>query len=177
MRRGARKTSIAVWDMDGTLADNSRRIARLNRDNPDWDEFHADQHLDPILADQRALVQICEDAGLATVILTARPERYREPTEWWLAKHGMFPDAVLMRGEDDSTDTVEYKSRVLTALQEVFIVRLVVDDHRGVIMAAREMGLPTVYIHSNYYDDSTWGTAVAVDSLALHHRRLGASGA
>jgi hypothetical protein len=139
--------------MDGTLSDNRDRLAKLDRLDPDWDEFHRRQHFDPMLPDQRALLQICEDAGLAIVILTARPERYRQQTEWWLSKHGIFPDAVLMRGDNDSADTVEYKMNVIKHLLQEFVVALVVDDHAGVCSASRELGLPTVYIHSNYYEN------------------------
>lgn len=151
MPRGTAKPRVAVWDLDGTLADASRRVARLDRDNPDWDDHHHDIHEDPVLRDQRALLQICEDAGLATIILTARPEKYREMTEWWLARHGIFPDAVLMRSPQDSIKTAEYKATAIDALLSRFIIELVVDDHIEVIEVARQRGIPALYVHSYYY--------------------------
>jgi FMN phosphatase YigB (HAD superfamily) len=151
---------ICVFDIDGTLCDNSLRIARLNPADPDWDEFHETQVADPPLEAQVALLRLLHEAGYIIVIMTNRSrEHHYGATMTWLRKHNIPMDYLHMRHPEISM-SVYKKSMLEDILNNVGPVSLVVDDDPNVIEQARELGIPALYIMSNYYDKSTWGTAL-----------------
>jgi uncharacterized HAD superfamily protein len=145
-----------VFDIDGCLADNSRRIARLNPAAPDWDEFHRDQHEDPVLESQAALMRMLHQTGYYIILLTARPEDYRWVTETWLGQHGLPHHALIMRHPE--MPNRGFKKEVLTNLMRMYVIRLVLDDDPDVITDARSLSIPAMYVHSGYYHKESWGT-------------------
>lgn len=102
---------IAVFDLDGTLCDNSQRehlahaaagASGLHAQKI-WDEFHEgierDAAIKPVLEIMHSLAR----CGNVVEVWTARPEKYREATQRWLNKHFLqIPDRLLlMRPEED----------------------------------------------------------------------------
>lgn len=146
----------AVFDIDGCLADNSRRIARLDPAAPDWDAFHRDQHEDPLLEAQAALMRMLYETGYYIILLTARPETYRAVTMAWLHGYTLRHHELIMR--PDEWPNRGYKKEVLTNLGTMYVIRLVLDDDPDVIADARSLGLPAMYVHSGYYYKESWGT-------------------
>jgi FMN phosphatase YigB (HAD superfamily) len=70
---------LAVFDLDGTLADVRHRLPLLRRRPKDWDGFFAAAPADPPLPDGIALaLSSAEDHEIAYV--TGRPERCRRDT-------------------------------------------------------------------------------------------------
>jgi hypothetical protein len=100
---------ITVFNLDGTICDNSTR-EHLAREAAEargadatriWEEFHSkipeDQPIYPVLDTLKAL----SFDGHKIEIWTARPERYRNLTEKWLDKYDVFPKQLLMRPDTD----------------------------------------------------------------------------
>lgn len=148
-----------VFDIDGTLACNAERVARLDPDNPDWDSFHEELHLFPPLEAQTRLAEMLWCGGFVVIILTGRPMQYREVTKQWLAANDLQYDELHMPNSDNVHPNL--KAVQLAILAKKYNVRLLVDDDPKMVAAAADMDIPTIYVHSGYYDRSTWGTALS----------------
>ena len=91
---------LAVFDLDGTLADTAHRQRFLERSPRDWEGFFAAASEDPPLAEGVALA-LSSARECEVVYLTGRPERCRRATVEWLAGHGLPEGRIWMRRNDD----------------------------------------------------------------------------
>lgn len=160
--------NAVVFDIDGVLADNSHRLAQLHPETPDWDAFHDAQHLDPPIQEQVTLLNMMLEGGFRVVLLTSRPEHYRQATVDWLATHGIEYHRLLMHPQWEVDTHARFKQGALSNLRLQFNVRLVIDDSPETIAVARSLGIPALYIHSGYYDRSLWGTALTPAPESTH---------
>src|SRR5947209_3994262 len=99
VKENSRSRPLAVFDLDGTIADTAHRQRFLERKPRDWDAFFAAAPQDPPLPEGVALLlkstEECE-----VVYLTGRPERCRRDTLDWLAAQGLPEGRVWMRRND-----------------------------------------------------------------------------
>jgi phosphoglycolate phosphatase-like HAD superfamily hydrolase len=134
---------LAVFDLDGTLADTRHRLPFLERRPRDWTAFFAAAGRDPLLEEGAALAATwattCEIA-----YVTGRPERYRRATLDWLGRHGLPPGRLWMRPNDDRRPAHTTKLDVLRRLARSHTVRVVVDDDELVCDALSRAGFPVV---------------------------------
>ncbi|MFJ9038910.1 haloacid dehalogenase-like hydrolase [Streptomyces sp. NPDC102406] len=141
MTRDARP--LAVFDLDGTLADTAHRQRFLERRPRDWDAFFAAAPHDPPLAEGVALARRsareCE-----VVYLTGRPERCRADTEAWLAAQELPAGALSMRRDDDRRPARRTKLEALRRLARGRTVRMLVDDDELVCDEAERAGFTVV---------------------------------
>ncbi|MFI6048662.1 hypothetical protein ACIBCO_01090 [Streptomyces violascens] len=134
---------LAVFDLDGTLADSSHRQRFLDRGHRDWDAFFAAAPADPPLAEGVALCR--EAAGDCEVVyLTGRPERCREDTLAWLAEQDLPAGALHMRRNDDRRPARVTKLQILRGLGRGREIRMLVDDDELVCDAAEQAGFRVV---------------------------------
>uniref|UniRef100_A0AAU2UY21 Polynucleotide kinase PNKP phosphatase domain-containing protein n=1 Tax=Streptomyces sp. NBC_00003 TaxID=2903608 RepID=A0AAU2UY21_9ACTN len=134
---------LAVFDLDGTLADSSHRQRFLDRKPRDWDAFFAAAPADPPLAEGVALCR--EAAGECEVVyLTGRPERCRKDTLAWLAEQGLPAGALHMRRNDDRRPARVTKLQILRGLGRSREIRMLVDDDELVCDAAEQAGFRVV---------------------------------
>lgn len=131
---------LAVFDIDGVVADVRHRLHHLHRRH--WNRFFDEADSDPLLAEGAALV-----ADLASeheiVWLTGRPEWLRGTTTDWLRRHELPGDELHMRHGGDYRPARTYKMDVLRTLHERGIAALI-DDDGEVIDAALAAGFPAV---------------------------------
>ncbi|HZZ95954.1 MAG TPA: hypothetical protein VFE19_03005 [Jatrophihabitantaceae bacterium] len=131
---------LAVFDIDGVVADVRHRLHHLRRHR--WRRFFAEADADPLLAEGAALV-----ADLAAkhdiVWLTGRPEWLRGTTADWLARNGLPTTELHMRGDTDYRPARVYKLEVLRRLRPRGVSALI-DDDGEVIDAALAAGYPAV---------------------------------
>nr|WP_202501846.1 hypothetical protein [Streptomyces sp. SID5785] len=134
---------MAVFDLDGTLADTAHRQKYLERKPRDWAAFFAAAPKDPPLAEGVALArtsaQECE-----IVYLTGRPERCRADTLAWLAAQDLPEGALHMRRDDDRRPARITKLAVLRRLARRRVVRMLVDDDELVCAEAERAGFTVV---------------------------------
>jgi phosphoglycolate phosphatase-like HAD superfamily hydrolase len=148
------KTSrpLAVFDLDGTLADSAHRQRFLERKPRDWDAFFAAAPQDPPLAEGVALAlrstEECE-----VVYLTGRPERCRRDTVEWLAAQGLPEGRVWMRRNDDRRPARRTKLDILRRLARDREIHVLVDDDELVCDEAERAGFRVVR--------ARWATASA----------------
>ncbi|WP_413760047.1 hypothetical protein [Streptomyces sp. MMBL 11-3] len=147
-----RSRPLAVFDLDGTLADSAHRQRFLERRPKDWDAFFAAAPQDPPLAEGVALA--LEYARECEVLyLTGRPERCREDTAAWIAAQDLPEGRILMRRDDDRRPARRTKLEKLRALARGREVRVLVDDDALVCDDARRAGFTVVR--------ARWGAASA----------------
>ena len=119
---------IAVFDIDGTLADISERMEKAGaqphrQSDPEafqkWlDSLQCEKSLleDKTIPGMTALVtamnNVCE-----TVYLTGRQEQYRDVTRTWLNKHGFPAVPLYMRPHGNEQCPSDYKASVLKKIE------------------------------------------------------------
>ena len=130
---------LAVFDIDGVVADVRHRLHHLRRANR-WTQFFQGAGDDPLLAEGAALV-----ADLAReheiVWLTGRPDWLRATTAGWLSEHGLPGTELHMRRDGDYRPARAFKLGVLRRLDPRGIAAFV-DDDREVVDAALSAGFP-----------------------------------
>ncbi|MEO3973800.1 hypothetical protein [Streptomyces sp. CAU 1734] len=144
MTRG--KRPLAIFDLDGTLADTAHRQRFLDRRPRDWNAFFAAAPQDPPLPPGVAL---CRESAVECdiVYLTGRPERCRNDTLAWLADQELPEGELLMRRNDDRRPARVTKLAVLRRLSRTRGIRMLVDDDELVCAEAERAGFRVVRAH------------------------------
>lgn len=131
---------IAIFDIDGTLADVSERIHHLRRRPKDWDAFFAGMAQDKAI---HAMVRLCDvlhGAGVRIVLCSGRSEEHRPETVRWLERHGVSWDELRLRRTGDRRSDVIVKREMLAGLDRSRIL-FVVEDRSRVVQMWRAEGL------------------------------------
>lgn len=137
-RNGAMR-SLAVFDIDGVLADVTHRLHFL--DGWRWERFFAAADRDPLLdegASRLRGAQLDRDV----VYLTGRPERNRSLTERWLARHDLPTGPLHMRPDRDHRPARFVKREVLRDLARARSIASVIDDDPAVVAMLEADGWP-----------------------------------
>jgi len=134
---------VILFDLDGTLADNSHRQSFIQGEKKDWDAFFDAQACDTPNAPVAALYEaLFSSARFDIVVVTARPERYREVSERWFALNGIPLKRMLMRADGDRRSDETIKQEILAKLRlEGATPLFVVDDRASVVQMWRNEGI------------------------------------
>ena len=118
---------LAVFDIDGVLADVRHRLRHVESRAKDWDAFFAAAVDDPPLPQgvelARESARDCE-----VVYVTGRPERCRADTLTWFRRHGLPEGELRMRDDRDRRPARLAKPGLLRRLAAGRPVAVVVDD-------------------------------------------------
>jgi len=133
---------LAVFDIDGVLADVTHRLHHLGRRPKDWEAFFEAATDDPLLAEGAQLLR-----GLAAdheiLYLTGRPERSRDLTARWLLTHDLPAGVLLMRPDRDHRPARLFKGESVRSLAATREIGIVVDDDPQVVELLSAAGVPT----------------------------------
>ena len=130
---------LAVFDIDGVLADVSHRLHLVAGRRKDWDAFFSAAPADAPFAQGVALaVESAKDCDV--VYLTGRPERCRADTLAWLTRHGLPDGELAMRSATDRRPARLSKPPLLRRLAQGRTVAVVVDDDEQVCDAYERAG-------------------------------------
>jgi hypothetical protein len=141
-----------IFDMDGVLSDAANRQHFLTGARRDWNSFFESCGDDPLIEEVARLLALL-DSDLAIVLLTARPVRVRPQTLAWLRRFGLRWDLLVMRERGFQGLAREFKRRSVRELREQgFDLHLSFEDDRRNVAMFHEEGVPSIYIHSGYYD-------------------------
>jgi hypothetical protein len=145
-----------IADLDGTIANDDHRVHVWAGGN--YDECFALQHLDTPNEDVVWLLNsLATNMDIDVLIVTCRPEQFRQQTWDWLLKHNVNGiGRLLMRPEGDRTPSCELKIKMLekrfgskqNVLQKVLFV---LEDRDKVVKALREYGLKTWHVREGKY--------------------------
>jgi FMN phosphatase YigB (HAD superfamily) len=132
---------LAVFDIDGVLADVTHRLHHLQSRPQRWERFFRAAERDPLL-DEGARRLRAALADHEVIYVTGRPERNRGLTERWLARHDLPTGPLVMRRDDDFRPARFYKREVLRRLAGVREVASVLDDDPAVVRVLAADGWP-----------------------------------
>jgi phosphoglycolate phosphatase-like HAD superfamily hydrolase len=155
------RPSVAVFDIDGVLADVRHRLHHVASRPKDWDAFFGAAPNDPPLSQGLGAVATAHRAGHVVVYLTGRPERCRTATLAWLAEHGLPAGELSMRDDSDRRPARVTKVAALRRLSRRYRIEAFVDDDAAVVEAVRAAGFPV--LHALWMQPSTSGTDSALD--------------
>ena len=150
---------IAVFDVDGVLADVRHRLHHVERKPKDWDSFFAAMDDDGPLDEGIALARRYAEEGHRVAYLTGRNESYRALTVDWLARHGLPEGRLVMRRSDDRRPARLFKPQALSRLARDGEILTVVDDDDAVVEVLRREGWPVVH--------ATWMTPDRAEQESL----------
>lgn len=160
----APRPTVAVFDIDGVLADVRHRLHHVAARPKDWEAFFGAAPLDPPLPEGLSAVATAARAGHAVAYLTGRPERCRDATVRWLAQQGLPDGALHMRGDTDRRPARLTKVATLRRLARTAEVVAFVDDDAAVVQAVRAAGFPV--LHADWMGTATSGADGAPDAGA-----------
>lgn len=134
-----------ICDIDGTLADITHRLHHVKTEGQkkDWGAFFAVSLLDAPRTEVISLVQ----SKLKThnvVLVSGRPDNYRDKTVQWLKLHRVSYQTLIMRKDSDSREDDIVKQDILDTywpLDTKKNIELVIDDRPRVIAMWRKNGL------------------------------------
>jgi phosphoglycolate phosphatase-like HAD superfamily hydrolase len=156
---GPARPTLAVFDIDGVLADVRHRLHHVATRPKDWDAFFGAAPLDPPLAEGLSAVATAARAGHAVAYLTGRPERCREATLRWLAAQGLPAGALHMRDDADRRPARLTKVATLRRLARRATIVAFVDDDAAVVEAVRGAGFPV--LHADWMGSATPGAGTS----------------
>jgi hypothetical protein len=145
--------AAVIFDIDGVLSDAASRQHFI--DGPgrrDWDAFFDACGDDPLIEEVACLLHLL-DGDLFVVLLTGRPIRVQTETVAWLKRYEVRWDLLIMRDFGDYSAAREFKRWTVSDLRRFgFQLRLAFEDDRRNLEMFRAEGIPSVYIHSGYFD-------------------------
>jgi hypothetical protein len=130
---------LAVFDIDGVLADVRHRLHHLDSRPKRWDAFFAEAPKDPPL-EQGVLMAQEAAKDCEVVYVTGRPEQCRRDTVDWLNQHGLPSGDLVMRSRRDRRPARLAKPELLARLAQGREVAVVVDDDLEVCDAYEAAG-------------------------------------
>lgn len=136
--------NAVICDLDGTLCDIEHRLHFAHSTPKDWKSFFAGIPNDSIRMDVLDKVLELEEAGNKIILVSARPETYREATEAWLENaFSGYPlaTALIMREAHDKRPDTEVKKEIYEKYLKNMNIIKVFDDRPSVIRMWRELGL------------------------------------
>jgi uncharacterized HAD superfamily protein len=140
---------IYVFDIDGTIADNSHRTKWVEQKPKDWKKYNETMAQDKPIDDIIELMDVFADRDWSyrIVLCTGREDVYREVTEKWLNDNDIPWNALYMRPakdyRSDSIVKVELLNQIRQDLGEPFMW---FDDRDSVVSAIRAQGVRVLQV-------------------------------
>lgn len=122
-----------IFDVDGTLCDVSSVRHHVRGKPRNFDAFHSASLSCPPHAHVADAARTAHAEGLAVIVVSARQERWRRPTEFWLAMHDIPSDHLYLRDDTDGRQDVEVKRDILARVRQRYTVVAAWDDNPSVI--------------------------------------------
>lgn len=135
---------FVICDIDGTLADIDHRRHHVQGEKKDWKGFFSELQNDTLRLPVKEMVDEFIKEGYIPVLVSGRPELYRDQTRFWLSKHEIYAPLV-MRKANDARDDVQVKQEIYDRLfKGKYPVYKVIDDRPSVIRMWRSNGLDVI---------------------------------
>ena len=138
---------IVLVDIDGTLADVRHRLHHIRGARKNWKAFFEAMDRDTPIASTVAWVQsLAENHEI--IIVTGRPQQYRNRTLAWLKKNKIPFSDLFMRNDGDHRPDYEVKKEVLDCWPKQRI-KLVIEDRPPVHDMWLQQGIRCVLVESD----------------------------
>lgn len=141
---------FVLCDLDGTLCDIGHRLEYASGEKKNWGTFFSKIADDAVRLDTLSLLNDFSNDGYEIILVSARPDTYRQLTEEWLMKHAfthpsytgaMYKTLIMRKGHDKRPDTEVKQQMYNTYFKDKYPIRTVIDDRPSVIRMWRENGL------------------------------------
>lgn len=133
--------SIAIFDLDGTIALIDHRRHLVEGETKDWSAFYRacvdDVPNEPVIY----ALEVLATSGMEIWILSGRSDEVRAETLAWLDKHEVSYHQILMRKDKDYTPDNVLKKKWLDTYIPKERVAMVFDDRDKVVRMWRDEGL------------------------------------
>ena len=125
---------IAIFDIDGTLADISAREHHVRSHPKNWKAFFEGMAEDKAVASIVRLCNILYDAGVYIILCSGRNEEHRPETIDWMERIGVKYHEIRLRADGDMRSDVKAKREMLAGVDRNKILFVVEDRSRVVEM-------------------------------------------
>jgi hypothetical protein len=134
------KPNVIILDLDNCISDDRWRRSLIDMTQKGNDRYH--RYHEHLRYDALGNAHLLKTPH-AIVICTGRPERYYDITTFWLNKHDIVTEAILMRGDKDYRPAAVLKASMVQdyLLQTNRTIAHCYDDRMDVIEAYRTIGL------------------------------------
>lgn len=140
------KPRAAIWDLDGTLANDAARAHHVEVPHGaarDWESYFDAIDQDTPIEASMEILRALHAQGVRVVFLTGRPEYTRPKTERWLAAQGLTGyDELLMRPEGEGRPAGLFKADEIVKLRERYHLVCAFEDRLDVAEHLRRAGVP-----------------------------------
>lgn len=131
-----------IFDIDGTLTDNTHRLKYIMNYPKDYKTFYKELIDDQPINDVIELCKVLYANDYKILLVTGRPEDYRVLCKQWLEKYGIFYDDLLMRKEKDfRKDDIVKKEIYDNFIKPFYEVVGVFEDRNRCVKMWRDLGL------------------------------------
>lgn len=140
---------VVVFDIDGTLADNTHRQHHLMGEKKDWKSYNKNMIEDGLYEDIADLLITLNKADDTIILCTGREEVYKSDTIDWLIKHDLHYKiaAIYMRKEKDYRSDAIVKVELLKQIEFDYDTPwLWLDDRQQVVDAIRAKGIRVLQV-------------------------------
>ena len=138
---------LAVFDIDGTLADITHRRHFVASKPKNWKAFEKLIHIDLVKPVVRDYLWALQDAGSTIVLASGRNDHQREETESWLAKHQIEYTKLYMRKSGDYRADDIVKQEILDQINQAYgWPDVVFDDRNRVVDMWRKNNILTIQV-------------------------------
>lgn len=127
------KPKARIFDIDGTLCDVRTIRHHVMGGRRNFDAFHLESVNCPPHLHVVEAVRQSETEGVAPLIVTARQNKYRSVTSFWLAMHDIPSQELFMRPTGDMRPDFEVKQDILDRILNSWDVIEAWDDNPSVI--------------------------------------------
>lgn len=137
--------------MDGTLVDVSSVRhhvlgGKQNGYKKNFDAFHLGAVNCPPIDWVVEHARLAATDGFRVIQLTARSERYRASTSWWIADNRVPSDGLYMRQNNDYRPDYVIKREIVDRLLKSYDIVKAFDDNPSVVSLWHEYGIPCVVV-------------------------------
>ena len=147
------KSSVCIFDIDGTLANCDHRLHYVKNKPKNWDAFYSECMSDHVIWPVAEMLELFRKNYLIYIV-TGRPERNRDLTELWLNNNKIYFDKLIMRGDRDFRKSPDYKSSVCDTIEaEGNKIFLAVEDREDCINMFINRGIYTFNVSNGAEHD------------------------
>ena len=147
------KSSVCIFDIDGTLANCDHRLHYVKNKPKNWDAFYSECMSDHVIWPVAEMLELFRKNYLIYIV-TGRPERNRDLTELWLNNNKIYFDKLIMRGDRDFRKSPDYKSSVCDTIEaEGNKIFLAVEDREDCINIFINRGIYTFNVSNGAEHD------------------------